>query len=118
MPTAQHGHETPPSMATQSSGYGSHASQIHKNKSVTQQNAKWPKNRCRSIYSSCYSDAMIQTRVQTTPQPNKTQQIEAALAKLLAESSQRGFYGEAGITLSVQDGHVQHIRVAVEKMIK
>ena len=49
---------------------------------------------------------------------NKVQQVETALAKILAESSQRGFYGEAGLTLSVQDGHIQHIRVAVERMIK
>ena len=37
---------------------------------------------------------------------------------LIADSSQRGFYGEAGLTLSVQDGRIQHIRVAVERMIK
>ncbi len=61
---------------------------------------------------------MIQTRTQTTSKTNKIQQIEAALAKLLAESSERGFYGEAAITLSVQDGVIQHIRVAVERMIK
>jgi hypothetical protein len=61
---------------------------------------------------------MIQTRVQTTPQANKIQQVEAALAKLLADSSQRGFFGEVGLTLSVQDGHIQHIRVAIERMIK
>lgn len=61
---------------------------------------------------------MIQTRVQTTAQQSKIQQVETALAKLLAESSQRGFYGEAAITLSVQDGVIQHIRVATEKMIK
>ena len=61
---------------------------------------------------------MIQTRVLTTPQMNKIEQVEVALAKLLADSSQRGFYGEAGLTLSVQDGRMQHIRVAVERMIK
>jgi hypothetical protein len=61
---------------------------------------------------------MIQTRVPNTPQTTKVQQIEAALAKLLAESSQRGFYGEAGLTLSVQEGVIQHIRVALERMIK
>ena len=61
---------------------------------------------------------MIQTRVQTTPQMNKVQQVEAALAKLISDSSQRGFYGEAGLTLSVQDGVIQHIRVAIERMIK
>jgi hypothetical protein len=61
---------------------------------------------------------MIQTRVHTTPQVNKIQQLEAALAKLLADSSQRGFYGEAGLRVSVQDGVIQHIRVNVERMIK
>ncbi len=61
---------------------------------------------------------MIQTRVPTTPQGNKIEQIETALAKLIADSSQRGFYGEAGLTLSVQDGRIQHIRVAIERMIK
>lgn len=61
---------------------------------------------------------MIQTRVQTTPQNNKIQQAEIELAKLLADLSQRGFYGEAGLTLSVQDGRIQHIRVAMERMIK
>jgi hypothetical protein len=61
---------------------------------------------------------MIQSRVTTTPQGNKIEQIESALAKLIADSSQRGFYGEAGLTLSVQDGRIQHIRVAIERMIK
>jgi hypothetical protein len=61
---------------------------------------------------------MIQTRDGKSPQNQKVEQAEGALAKLLADSSQRGFYGEAVLTLSVQDGVVQHIRVAVERMIK
>jgi hypothetical protein len=61
---------------------------------------------------------MIQARVKTNSQLNKIEQLEAALAKLIADSSQRGFYGEAGLTLSVQDGVIQHIRVAIERMIK
>jgi hypothetical protein len=61
---------------------------------------------------------MIQTRNQMSAKATKIEQLEAALAKLLAESSQRGFYGEAGIRLVVQDGVIQHIRVAVERMIK
>ena len=61
---------------------------------------------------------MIQTRIPKTPQNQKVQQAEAALAKLLADSAQRGFFGEAVLTLSVQDGVVQHIRVALERMIK
>jgi hypothetical protein len=61
---------------------------------------------------------MIQTRMPTKPQNNKIEQAETALAKLLADSSQRGFHGEAVLTLSVQDGVIQHIRVALERMIK
>ena len=70
------------------------------------------------ICTLCYSDAMIQTRVETTPQTNKIERVEQALAQLLADASRRGFYGEAGLTLSVQDGRIQHIRVAIERMIK
>jgi hypothetical protein len=61
---------------------------------------------------------MIESTVQTTPQRNKIDQLQAELAKLLADASRRGFYGQAGITLSVQDGRIQHIRVAIERMIK
>jgi NAD dependent epimerase/dehydratase family enzyme len=61
---------------------------------------------------------MIQSRVQTTPQLNMIERVEQALAQLLADASRRGFYGEAGLTLSIQDGRIQHIRVAIERMIK
>jgi hypothetical protein len=61
---------------------------------------------------------MIIHAVKTTSHQNKVQQVEAALAKLIADASRRGFYGEAGITLSVQDGRIQHFRVAMERMIK
>jgi uncharacterized protein with FMN-binding domain len=61
---------------------------------------------------------MIDTRVATTPQMNMIQRVEHALAQVLAEASRRGFYGEAALRLSVQDGRIQHIRVAVERMIK
>ena len=48
-----------------------------------------------SIYLyTCYSDAMIQTRMQKTAQNEKVQQAQAALAKLLADSSQHGFHGK------------------------
>ena len=55
---------------------------------------------------------------QTTSKPTKLQQAEAAFAQLVAEASRRGFYGTAGVTLSVQDGTIQHVRVAMEWMIK
>lgn len=49
---------------------------------------------------------------------NKVEQAEAALAQALADASRRGFYGTAGVSLSVQDGRIQHIRVTTERMIK
>jgi hypothetical protein len=76
------------------------------------------KNRCGNLLAICYSDAMIQSRVETTPQRNMIERVEQSLAQLLADASRRGFYGEAGLTLSVQDGRIQHIRVAIERMIK
>ena len=61
---------------------------------------------------------MIETAVNTTSQRNMIDRVEQALAQLLVEASRRGFYGQAGLTLSVQDGRIQHIRVAMERMIK
>jgi len=49
---------------------------------------------------------------------NKVKQAETTFAQLLADASRRGFYGTAGLTLSIQDGRIQHIRVALERMIK
>ena len=49
---------------------------------------------------------------------SKAEQAQAAFAQLLAEASRRGFYGTAGLTLSIQDGSIQYIRVALERMIK
>jgi hypothetical protein len=56
--------------------------------------------------------------LEATSKTNKVEQAEEAFVRLLADASRRGFYGTAGLTLSIQDGHIQHIRVAVEKMIK
>jgi hypothetical protein len=61
---------------------------------------------------------MMKTHVAPVSQGNKIEQAEAALAQVLAEASRRGFFGTAGLTLSVQDGRIQHIRVVVERMIK
>jgi hypothetical protein len=61
---------------------------------------------------------MMKTPIQSASQGNKVQQAETLFAQLIADASRRGFFGTAGLTLSVQDGHIQHIRVAMEKMIK
>ena len=60
----------------------------------------------------------MQTTCEVTEKVSKAQQAETAFAKLMADASRRGFYGTAGLTLSIQDGRIQHIRVALERMIK
>lgn len=52
------------------------------------------------------------------PPTNKLTQAETAFARLVAEASQRGFYGTASLVLSIQDGRIQQIRVAMEKKIQ
>jgi hypothetical protein len=56
--------------------------------------------------------------IQNNPTPSKRQQAQAEFAKLLAAAECRGFHGTASITVSVQDGHIQHLRVAVERMVR
>lgn len=48
----------------------------------------------------------------------KVSQIEAALADMLSQALRRGFHGLARIELSVQDGTIQHIRRAIERIEK
>jgi uncharacterized protein with FMN-binding domain len=62
--------------------------------------------------------ATLEATNNTNAKANKAEQAEEAFARLLADASRRGFYGTAGLTLSIQDGRIQHIRVALEKMIK
>jgi len=40
------------------------------------------------------------------------------LQRLLMSVSQRGFHGTATLTVSLQDGHVQHVRVASEQVVR
>ncbi len=60
---------------------------------------------------------MIQTS-KMSEKASKKAQAQAEFAKLLAAAETRGFHGTASITLSVQDGHIQHLRVAVDRMVK
>jgi hypothetical protein len=76
------------------------------------------KNNCGKLLLNRYSDTNMHATMESTSKPSKLQQAEAAFAQLVAEASRRGFYGTAGLTLSVQDGTIQHVRVAMERMIK
>jgi hypothetical protein len=46
----------------------------------------------------------------------KVAQVERAMAEILAEALQRGFFGTAAIEMSVQDGTIQNIRRRVERI--
>lgn len=46
----------------------------------------------------------------------KLEQVETALAELLAETLRRGFHGKAVLELAIQDGTIQHLRRIVERI--
>jgi hypothetical protein len=54
----------------------------------------------------------------TPTNKTKIDQLETALAAILAESLRRGFHGKAAIEWAVQDGTIQHIRRVVERLEK
>jgi hypothetical protein len=58
------------------------------------------------------------THVTTASNAKKVAQVQAALADLLKESLQRGFFGTAAVELNIQDGTIQHIRRMVERIEK
>jgi hypothetical protein len=60
---------------------------------------------------------MITTR-HSPAENTKRVQAQTEFAKLLSAAETRGFHGTASITVSVQDGHIQHLRVAVDRMIR
>ena len=43
---------------------------------------------------------------------------QAAFADLLIDSSRPGFYGTVSLTLRVQDGFIQHVSVATERVVR
>lgn len=58
------------------------------------------------------------SRQATARRGGKLEQAERAFVELLAEASRSGFYGSASLTIHVQDGHIQHVRVASERLLK
>ncbi len=58
------------------------------------------------------------TTCEKTPKVNWREQAQAEFARLVEAAQSRGFYGTASLTLVVQDGHIQHLKVAVERMVK
>jgi len=63
-------------------------------------------------------ECMKKTPAETLAQQNRVAQLENAVAQLLAVVSQRGYYGTAGISVTVQDGRIQHVRVSTERTLR
>lgn len=61
---------------------------------------------------------MTTTNGKHSCKPSKADHAQREFARLLVDASKRGFHGTAGITLSLQDGHIQHLKVHMEKMVK
>ena len=61
---------------------------------------------------------MKSTQRSHSTQPRMVNEAELALAQVIATCLRRGYHGTAGVVISVQDGTIQHIRVATERMLK
>ena len=48
----------------------------------------------------------------------KARDAQEAFAELLVEATRRGYFGTVSLTLHVQDGFVQQVRVATERVVK
>lgn len=51
------------------------------------------------------------------PTPPQRVRAQAEFAKLLDAVNVRGFFGVASFTINVQDGHLEHMKLTVEKKI-
>jgi hypothetical protein len=60
----------------------------------------------------------MMTHGTTNGNAKKVAQLQTIMAKLLAETLQRGFFGTIAVELSVQDGTIQHIRRTVDQIEK
>jgi hypothetical protein len=60
----------------------------------------------------------MMTHGTTSGNAKKLAQLQAALAEILSEALRRGFFGTAGLEVSVQDGTIQHIRRTIERIEK
>lgn len=49
---------------------------------------------------------------------SKAEEAQTAFVQMLVEASRPDFYGTATLTLTLADGHIQNIRVAMERMIR
>ncbi len=59
------------------------------------------------------------TRAMTTAEKSDKRAVATSeFQKLIENACVAGFHGSASVTITVQDGHIQHTRVAVERMVR
>ena len=63
---------------------------------------------------SCKVASMMLAK--TPANQKKMLQLKSALGKVLAEVLRRGFFGTAGVEITVQDGTIQTIRRSVQRL--
>ncbi|GEM_PF-1602572 len=54
----------------------------------------------------------------TIEKSDKRAVAQAEFQKLIENACVAGFHGSASVTITVQDGHIQYTRVAVERMVR
>lgn len=61
---------------------------------------------------------MMSTAKRPVSRTPKAEQTRAAFADLVNKATERGFFGTASLTLSVQDGHIQQLKVSTERVVR
>lgn len=64
------------------------------------------------------TNAATQNPARNKTRVNKSEQAQAGLAELLAHVLSPGFYGAGSLTVSVQDGHIQHLKISAERTLR
>ncbi len=62
--------------------------------------------------------SMKQSGGKKAPGGGKAREAEIGFASLLSEASQRGFFGTVTLTVNVQDGFIQQVRLASDRVVR
>lgn len=71
---------------------------------------KWP--------LSCGMFTRMMRANTTSAKVDKRQVAQAEFQKVIENACVAGFHGSASVTITVQDGHIQYTKVAVERMVR
>jgi hypothetical protein len=63
-------------------------------------------------------DPMMTVKTTSTTEANqrKVNQLQATMQEMLLEALHRGFFGTVTFELGIQDGTIQHVRSAMERI--